>query len=479
VPSVRSRRRALIVTIALLTIGATACSSAANSTASTKSTTKPAINETKTTTTVRPAPHRAFVVAELRAHDTIVYAFGSVPPRASTANLRRQTAPIVGMASTPDGRGYWLAAADGGVFAFGAPFYGSVYRSQLAQPIVGITATPNGRGYWLVARDGGVFGFGNARYYGSLGRTRLRAPISALAAAPGGIGYWLLGQDGGVFALGRARFYGSFPSKRLHAPAVGLAATPSGHGYWIATADGTVFALGDAHPFVRPARHRDLAATVGIASNGTADGYWLLGVHGDVYPFGTARLFGSAVGLVPAGERATQIAATPKSVGYRVLVVRQQLAGGVTAIGDSVMVDAAPALQALIPGISVDAAVDRSTVVGIALLESLAATGQLRGSIVWHLGTNGTFTAEQVQQVLALAAGRRVVMLTDHCGYCPWAAPNNAMVAANCTAVQNCAVADWNALATRNPAWFGPDGVHMDIGGTGAQAYAQLVASNL
>src|SRR5664280_783547 len=32
--------------------------------------------------------------------------------------------PIVGMASTPDGGGYWLVASDGGVFAFGnAPFY--------------------------------------------------------------------------------------------------------------------------------------------------------------------------------------------------------------------------------------------------------------------------------------------------------------------------------------------------------------------
>ena len=29
-------------------------------------------------------------------------------------------------ASTPDGRGYWLVAADGGIFAFGdAGFYGS------------------------------------------------------------------------------------------------------------------------------------------------------------------------------------------------------------------------------------------------------------------------------------------------------------------------------------------------------------------
>jgi hypothetical protein len=35
--------------------------------------------------------------------------------------------PVVGLAATPSGRGYWLAAADGGVFAFGdAAFHGAV-----------------------------------------------------------------------------------------------------------------------------------------------------------------------------------------------------------------------------------------------------------------------------------------------------------------------------------------------------------------
>ncbi len=33
--------------------------------------------------------------------------------------------PVTGIAATPDGGGYWLVAADGGVFAFGAPFEGA------------------------------------------------------------------------------------------------------------------------------------------------------------------------------------------------------------------------------------------------------------------------------------------------------------------------------------------------------------------
>ena len=72
-------------------------------------------------------------------------------------------APVVGTVATPDGGGYWLVAADGGVFAFGdAPFYGSMGGQRLNAPIVGMAATPDGHGYWLVAADGGVFNFGDA-----------------------------------------------------------------------------------------------------------------------------------------------------------------------------------------------------------------------------------------------------------------------------------------------------------------------------
>jgi hypothetical protein len=34
-------------------------------------------------------------------------------------------------------------------------------------PVVGMAATPDGGGYWLVAADGGVFTYGNARFFGS------------------------------------------------------------------------------------------------------------------------------------------------------------------------------------------------------------------------------------------------------------------------------------------------------------------------
>ncbi len=119
-------------------------------------------------------------------------------------------APVVGMAARRDGAGYWLVAADGGVFNFGAAgFFGSMGGKTLNAPVVGLAATPSGNGYWLVAADGGIFSFGDARYFGSMGGTKLNAPIAAMAAAPDGAGYWLVGADGGVFSFGDAGFFGS------------------------------------------------------------------------------------------------------------------------------------------------------------------------------------------------------------------------------------------------------------------------------
>ena len=93
------------------------------------------------------------------------YAFADDLPRiertapAAQPTLRSDR-PIVGMAATPTGHGYWLVAFDGGIFTLeGARFYGSTGAHRLNKPIVGMAAAPTGHGYWLVASDGGIFTF--------------------------------------------------------------------------------------------------------------------------------------------------------------------------------------------------------------------------------------------------------------------------------------------------------------------------------
>lgn len=76
-----------------------------------------------------------------------------------------------------------MVASDGGMFAFGdAGFLGSAATLPLRQPIVGMAATPDGGGYWLVASDGGVFTYGDAAFSGSTAGLPLASPIVGLGA---------------------------------------------------------------------------------------------------------------------------------------------------------------------------------------------------------------------------------------------------------------------------------------------------------
>jgi hypothetical protein len=74
--------------------------------------------------------------------------------------------------------------------------------THLNSPIVGMAPTATGKGYWLVASDGGVFTFGDARYLGSLGGIPLPSPVVGLVPSKSGNGYWIELANGAVFGFG-------------------------------------------------------------------------------------------------------------------------------------------------------------------------------------------------------------------------------------------------------------------------------------
>ena len=171
------------------------------------------------------------------------------------------------LGSQPSGGvgGYWIDAADGGVFSFGnAQFYGSTGGMRLNQPVVGMATTHDAGGYWEVASDGGVFSFGDAQFHGSTGSIRLNKPMVGMAVTPDGGGYWLVASDGGIFAFGDAQFYGSTGSITLNKPVIGMVPTHDGAGYWLVASDGGIFAFGDAGllriPRLRRRRRRPSSA---------------------------------------------------------------------------------------------------------------------------------------------------------------------------------------------------------------------------
>jgi lipoprotein-anchoring transpeptidase ErfK/SrfK len=251
-------------------------------------------------------------------HDETVYAFGTASFHGSTQGLHLN-APIVGMAPTANGKGYWLVANDGGVFGFNAPFFGSLGAMHLNAPIIGMAATPTGKGYWLVAQDGGVFTFGDAQFYGSTGAMHLNAPVTQLIPGPNGKGYWLMATDGGVFTFGHARFYGSMGATRLNAPVIGMTSTPKGHGYLLVASDGGVFTFGDAHFRGSTGDKHVASPVIGLAGTSSGLGYWLALQNGNVYRFGDATNAGNAVRMLPPTRQIIQITAVPGRTGYRLL----------------------------------------------------------------------------------------------------------------------------------------------------------------
>jgi hypothetical protein len=284
-----------------------------------------------------------------------LFAYGDARPQGSPTN-EALAAPMVAMATDRATGGYWLVGADGGVFAYDAPFYGSAATDHLWGPIVAIspyvappatgllTATATTlpgqsaglpTGYWLAGADGGVFSFGQAPFYGSAGclnppsctsSVERAAPIVGIAEDDATGGYWLAGADGGVLSFG-APFDGSAgclnppsctSSVEPAAPIVGIAATPDGKGYWLVGADGGVFAFGDAGFFGSAANDDLNASIVGIAATPDGKGYWLVGADGGVFSFGDAGFFGSHAGAVPTPP-VVGIAPTPDGNGYLLL----------------------------------------------------------------------------------------------------------------------------------------------------------------
>ncbi len=224
--------------------------------------------------------------------------------------------------------GYWEVASDGGIFAYDAPFYGSMGGKPLNQPVVGITADPNTGGYWEVASDGGLFAF-NAPFYGSMGGKPLNKPIVAMASTPDGHGDWEIASDGGLFAFGDAQFYGSMGGKSLNEPIVGMASTPDGLGYWEVASDGGLFAFGDAQFYGSMGGKSLNLPIVGIAGDQGSGGYWEVASDGGLFSF-NAPFYGS-MGGKPLNKPIVGMASTPDGQGYWEVASD----GGIFSYGDA------------------------------------------------------------------------------------------------------------------------------------------------
>lgn len=210
--------------------------------------------------------------------------YGTLPSQGVSVDDVVGVAPSESATGAVDG--YWLDAADGGIFSFGtAHFYGSMGGRPLNQPMVSMAPTPDGRGYWTVAADGGIFSFGDAEFFGSMGGHPLNAPVVGMAVDPATGGYWLVASDGGIFSF-NAPFYGSMGGHPLNAPIEEVEAAPTGGGYRFVAKDGGVFDFD--LPFKGSLGGSPPADGIAAMAASGRTGYWLVESNGTVHDFGSA-----------------------------------------------------------------------------------------------------------------------------------------------------------------------------------------------
>jgi hypothetical protein len=255
---------------------------------------------------VNPAARGYWLVGS----DGGIFSFGAASFYGSMGGTTLQR-PVVGITPSASRTGYWLVASDGGIFSFGnSGYYGSIpgvglhpagsgLPNSLNAPIVGMVPSITGRGYFMIASDGGVFAFGDAHFAGSC--PGIGGCVgSAVAVMPDstGKGYWLVTNVGAVYAFGDAAFYGAPAAQSV--PVVGAVATPDWRGYWLIYANGVVAGFGDATTEGQPLGYvNSYNPATAIFPTADGKGYWVASSRGDVFAYGDAPYLGSeaAAGL--------------------------------------------------------------------------------------------------------------------------------------------------------------------------------------
>lgn len=153
------------------------------------------------------------------------------------------------------------------------------------------------------------------------------------------------------------------------------------------------------------------------------------------------------------------------------------LQGPIVAIGDSVMLGAAAALNESIGALEVDAAVSRQIGAVTELVQARHTAGLLGDAVIIQTGNNDYLTPEQLDALLQELAGiRRVILVNVHVAR-EWEGYNNSVISDVAQHYPNVIVVDWNGASSGRWELFWTDGTHLRP--EGARLYADLIAAAL
>lgn len=187
----------------------------------------------------------------------------------------------------------------------------------------------------------------------------------------------------------------------------------------------------------------------------------------------------------PAGPAGTPGASGPAGASHQTTGSTSATAGtavrgsgkGITVIGDSVMLGAEPSLKEMLPGITIDGKIGRQWSHALEIIKRLKAEGKLGQTVVLELGSNGPFTAKQMDAILEALGEKRQIILVNTRVPRPWEREVNAGLKQRADSSKAISLIDWYGASTGKDHYFAKDGVHLTV--EGAKAYADLLTSGI
>lgn len=138
----------------------------------------------------------------------------------------------------------------------------------------------------------------------------------------------------------------------------------------------------------------------------------------------------------------------------------------ITAIGDSVMLGAAPAIQNKFPNCIIDAKESRQLTDCFDIVQNLNSEGKLYNKVIIALGTNGDFNKSDGQKLLDyLGKDRQVYWITTYGKTLTWQNNVNDTIKKLAESNSNVTIIDWSSVIRSKPNWLYSDGIHLNSDG--------------
>ena len=179
---------------------------------------------------------------------------------------------------------------------------------------------------------------------------------------------------------------------------------------------------------------------------------------------------------VPATPATAADGAAPAPAAPAQAWVGTPVPGGVSAVGDSVIIGAAQQLRNHVPNVSINAKVARQFDEAIWVVAGLRDQGQLADNVLVHMGTNGWLSAGQFDHLMETADGRTVVWVNVRAPR-SWEGITNQRIQEGVDRWPNATMVDWYGHSANHPEWFAEDGVHLTE--SGGNAYGELIRRHL